>query len=651
MPLPFLRPPKIKKGVGRTTSNTSAPELSRPQAAEALFPGPMTKSEDIPPPPPQLPTTNDPTRSPGCFSFHTVESAMGSTSTCTAITFIENGDWEGATQLIQNHPEEASTWASIKSRSASSRGTTTSASNTSSPVVVSTVRRLPLHHACLKLRNCPNKQAAADLINALLLAYPDAAKERETKHGCLPIHLVAFALSSSSSSSPYSSSFAIGGGETSLITKTLSHLSSQHNNYDNNINSNTVTTSNDDEEISLSIVRNLLNMYPKACRETSEGGRLPLHMACAGRASPGVVRELLRHYGTDAARHRTKDGYLPLHLVALHGCSSEEVPIMLLRKYPDAAVGRNKFDRIPLEEALFAAGENGRPKQEELVKVLRKHPSYWVSSINRPAPLGQRRVASEGACVVEPVTAIGLQSLPNHFPQHFLLQHEKNDSSGHILNDNYALATITSRSLQSSNGSTTESSELTSLIKSGEWEACKERCRKRPNEAVERLTIQSRSGATIRCTPIHYLLERSPPLFVVQAIVNAASAATKSNPKDTILKDKTAPGGALPLHVACTWGASSDIISYLLKLYPDSSKQKDSGGNLPLHQACYSGASFQVVEELVKMWPDGIIMKNGSGSTPLDIVERLQHANKENVISLLKQWKEKTDFKGGGVEV
>jgi len=33
---------------------------------------------------------------------------------------------------------------------------------------------------------------------------------------------------------------------------------------------------------------------------------------------------------------------------------------MLLRKYPDAAMGRNKFDWIPLEEALFAAGENGR---------------------------------------------------------------------------------------------------------------------------------------------------------------------------------------------------------------------------------------------------------------------------------------------------
>jgi len=79
-------------------------------------------------------------------------------------------------------------------------------------------------------------------------------------------------------------------------------------------------------------------------------------MACAGRASPGVVREILKHYGTDAARHRTKEGYLPFHLVALHGCSSEEVPIMLLRKYPDAAMGRNRFDWIPLEEALFAAG-------------------------------------------------------------------------------------------------------------------------------------------------------------------------------------------------------------------------------------------------------------------------------------------------------
>jgi len=550
---------------------------------------------------------------------------------------IENGDWEGATQLIQKHPEEASIWASIKSRSASSRSAIAPvSSSTNTAQQVSTVRRLPLHHACLKLRNCPRKQVAADLINALLVAFPDAAKERETKHGCLPIHLVAFALSSYSSS-PYSSSTALhNSGE-------FSFLPSQRN---SNISDDT-----SDEEISLSIVRNLLNIYPKACRETSEGGRLPLHMACAGRASPGVVREILKHYGTDAARHRTKEGYLPLHLVALHGCSSEEVPIMLLRKYPDAAVGRNKFDRIPLEEALFAAGENGRPKQEELVKVLRKHPSYWVNTINRPAPLGQRRVASEGACVVEPAAAIiGLQSLPPHFPHNFLLHHETSDASRNI-QSNYALSTIASRSLQSSNGSTTESSELTSLIKSGEWEACIERCRKRPHEAAERLTIQSRSGAIIRCAPIHYLLERSPPIDVVQAVLNAAAAAIKSQQKDNILKEKTVPGESLPLHVACTWGSTSDIISYLLKYYPDAAREKDHGGNLPLHQACYSGASFQVVEELAKTWPDGIIVKNGSGSTPLDIVERLQHPNKDTVISLMRKWKERTDFKSGGVEV
>lgn len=641
MPLPFMKSPMMKRStVNRTVSNASAPELSRTRTSDGLLPvvPSSTESDNLPPPPPPPPSAgNDPTKSPGCFSLHTAESATFSTGTCAVITLIENGDWEGATQLVQNHPEEASIWASIKSRSASSRSATAPANFSAQQV--STVRRLPLHHACLKLRNCPRKQVAADLINALLVAFPDGAKERETKHGCLPIHLVAFALSSYSSS-PYSSSNALhNSGE-------FSFLPSQRN---SNISDDT-----SDEEISLSIVRNVLNIYPKACRETSEGGRLPLHMACAGRASPDVVREILKHYGTDAARHRTKEGYLPLHLVALHGCSSEEVPIMLLRKYPDAAVGRNKFDRIPLEEALFAAGENGRPKQEELVKVLRKHPSYWVNIINRPAPLGQRRVASEGACVVEPVPAFGLQSLPSQFPHNFIHHHDTNHATKKFLttSNNYALSTITSRSMQSSNGSTTESSELTSLIKSGDWGACIERCRQRPHEAAERLTIQSRSGAIIRCTPIHYLLERSPPIDVVQAVVNAAATATKSPQKDAILKEKTMPGESLPLHVACTWGSASDIISYLVKCYPDATKGKDHGGNIPLHQACYSGASFQVVEELVKTWPEGIMIKNGSGSTPFDIVERLQHPNKDSVINLIRKWKERTDFsKSGGVEV
>lgn len=108
----------------------------------------------------------------------------------------------------------------------------------------------------------------------------------------------------------------------------------------------------------------------------SEGGRLPLHMACAGRATPSVISTLLTAYSA-AARHRNKDGFLPLALAAHWGISHPNVAISLLKAYPDATFGRNRWERTPLEEALCMAGENGRPNQAALVRALRKHPSYW----------------------------------------------------------------------------------------------------------------------------------------------------------------------------------------------------------------------------------------------------------------------------------
>jgi hypothetical protein len=131
------------------------------------------------------------------------------------------------------------------------------------------------------------------------------------------------------------------------------------------------------EEWAVKVLNALLDAYPRAIRMDSEGGRLPLHTAAAGRATPRVVSTLVTA-NPSAARHRNKDGYLPLHVVAHWGQSDPLVAVTLLKAYPDATFGRNRWERTPLEEALCMAGENGRPHQAALVQALRKHPSYWT---------------------------------------------------------------------------------------------------------------------------------------------------------------------------------------------------------------------------------------------------------------------------------
>ena len=158
---------------------------------------------------------------------------------------------------------------------------------------------------------------------------------------------------------------------------------------------NNILISEKREKWAVRILNQLLDAYPKGIRMDSEGGRLPLHTACAGRATPQVVSTLITAYPA-AARHRNKDGFLPLHLAAHWGISHPNVAVALLKAYPDATFGRNRWERTPLEEALCMAGENGRPFQAALVRSLRKHPAYWT----RPTDLFKTTSPRSGAARV-----------------------------------------------------------------------------------------------------------------------------------------------------------------------------------------------------------------------------------------------------------
>jgi hypothetical protein len=140
---------------------------------------------------------------------------------------------------------------------------------------------------------------------------------------------------------------------------------------------NNIFVSEKREEWAVKVLNALLDAYPRAIRSGSEGGRLPLHFAAAGRATPRVISTLITAY-PEAAKHRTKDGCLPIHLCAHWGISHSNVVVIMLKSYPDSTYGRNRWERTPLEEALCLAGENGRPHQAALVRALRKHHSFWT---------------------------------------------------------------------------------------------------------------------------------------------------------------------------------------------------------------------------------------------------------------------------------
>ena len=95
--------------------------------------------------------------------------------------------------------------------------------------------------------------------------------------------------------------------------------------------------------------------------------------------------------------------------------------------------------------------------------------------------------------------------------------------------------------------------DLPTLIRSHSWEAAAQRLKLIPSDASLDMKVLTRGGfkANTGFTPLHYACERCPPKEFVEILLERyPEAVTK----------RTMPGGALPLHIACTWNAPKESI-------------------------------------------------------------------------------------------
>lgn len=677
---------------------------------------------------------------------------------------MEAGEWDKATDRVRKHPKEAMTWATLRTKTsagvvggvvaeeggsststmASAMGSTmasnpTTATTSSLPYSSSTsTKRLALHHACFKLRNASahprsrSKSLAEDpFINAcqfiltLIETFPRAAGQRETRHGCLPLHLAAFATcvpqaladqaepsteeartqppsASTSLARPVGLSGRIQSDATAdthlsamyaeesytgvMADKALRREQQRNGVVDPNVSvtmraffGQDGTVDKAREEMAVNVINALLDAYPKGAKMDCEGGRLPLHTACAGRAAPRVISTLVTAY-TAGARQRNKDGFLPLHLAAHWGISDPEVATTLLRVYPDATVGRNRWERTPLEEALCMAGENGRHHQTHLVRALRKHPSYWtrpprtsnirkkrvqsvstvvdmdesLPSIDTPsAPSledSQQDVFDELPLVTDTQAATAQRSGPafaeiEDVGMEVELDRGESEVKGGRLLHRLTPKVVGRRDRRGKQDTDNQKSSptpaeapaysnrnLASLIHHKIWSLVPARLEAHPMEAEEELEVMTKGGFLTHSgmTPLHYLCERNPPVSIVRALIEAFPIAA--------LK-RAMPGGCLALHVAVTWNASLEVVTALLAADEGAVHVKDELGNVPLHSACFSGAKISVLEILLQADPTTVLARNHQGSRPVDVCKRLNHENRQSALALLTSFK------------
>lgn len=171
------------------------------------------------------------------------------------------------------------------------------------------------------------------------------------------------------------------------------------------------------------------------------------------------------------------------------------------------------------------------------------------------------------------------------------------------------------------------------LIKGHDWKTVEEKLEINPQEAGETLTVPTRGGflATAGLTPLHYACERRPPVEVVETLIAASPEAVTT---------RMQPGGALPIHVACTWNAAPGVVVALCQAEAAACRIPDDLGNVPLHCAAFSGALAPVIDALLRAYPKAVLARNHQGSLPVDIVKRLRHENRKNVLAMLIRQKE-----------
>lgn len=174
---------------------------------------------------------------------------------------------------------------------------------------------------------------------------------------------------------------------------------------------------------------------------------------------------------------------------------------------------------------------------------------------------------------------------------------------------------------------------LCTLIEKRKWKLAISRILTDPLSAERELKVMTRGGfmASSGMSPLHYACERRPPVQIVRVLIDAFPFAVLT---------RAMPGGCLPLHIACTWGASPDVVEALLAADHGSVKVKDELGNVALHSACFSGADSKIVAMLLATDGKSVVARNHQGSRPIDICKRLRHDNRREVMVLLNRKKE-----------
>jgi len=273
----------------------------------------------------------------------------------TLFRLILKKEWKTAAVRAGSYNDEASTWIVTKGFNGN-------------------LRFLPLHKACVL-------QPPAALIEALLLAYPDAAKSKD-QDGWLPLHCACFyganeeVIKALLQSHPKASQSKDDEGRLPLHYACLKGASQGIVDALLEAFAKGALSKDDEGRLPIhhacgkgapeAVIDALLKASPKGAQTKDDQGRVPLHHACRKNASERVIRTLLRVYPR-ASQIKDDQDKLPIHYACQNGASAHVVSL-LLATYPESVNVQNGFGYTPLAEAK----QKDTPNTVAVVRLLEK---------------------------------------------------------------------------------------------------------------------------------------------------------------------------------------------------------------------------------------------------------------------------------------
>ena len=125
--------------------------------------------------------------------------------------------------------------------------------------------------------------------------------------------------------------------------------------------------------------------------------------------------------------------------------------------------------------------------------------------------------------------------------------------------------------------------------------------------------------------PLHAACSFQATPEVVEALLRASPGAC-SQPNSA---------GNLPIHQAAMWQAPIETVELLIQRHPEGATARNQYGSLPLHMAASNQASSEVIRLLIDAYPDALHLQNDDGMTPLDLALADESAS-EGVVAMLE---------------